>query len=154
MTETAFFAYVAAKDGATTAQYNVVLKNLGVLTERLQHAKQIKTLLSKFKMEKWIASGAKARANELVELALNRIKTQVTDYDMFITMLKSMPGVKSIADQMTGIFMYATPTLCVYCKLHWLREVKAKPSLLINKKAQLPVAILNTNHDNSPGTYK
>jgi hypothetical protein len=58
--------------------------------------------------------GAKATANELVLLALNRIKTQVTDYDVFIRMLKSMPGVKSIADQMTGIVMYAAPTLCVY----------------------------------------
>ena len=89
---------------ASSLQYNVVLKKLEVLTERLQRAKEVETLLQKFKMEKWIADGATATANELVLLALDRIKNQVTDYDVFIRMLKSMPGVKSIADQMTGTY--------------------------------------------------
>ena len=80
----------------------VVLKKLQVLTERLQFAKEVEPLLQKFKMAKWIALGATATANELVELALDRIKNQVTDYDVFIRMLKSMPGVEPIAVQMIG----------------------------------------------------
>ena len=87
-----------------TPQYNVVLENLESLTERLQHAKEVETLLQKFIMQKWIANKSTATANELVLLALNRIKNQVTDYDVFITMLKDMPGVKSIADQITSTY--------------------------------------------------
>ena len=84
----------------------VVLKKLQVLTERLKLAKEVDPLLQKFKMEKWIALGATATANELVLLALDRIKNQVTDYDVFIRMLKSMPGVEPIALQMIGTHCY------------------------------------------------
>ena len=91
---------------ADSPQYNVVLGNLQKLTERLQQAKEVETLLQKFKMEKWIGTDATATANELVLLALGRIKDEVTDYDVFIKMLKSMPGVKSIADQMTSTHVY------------------------------------------------
>ena len=84
----------------------VVLKKLQLLTERLQLTKEVEPLLQKFKMEKWIALGASATANELVLLALDRIKNQVTDYAVFIRMLKSMPGVKPIADQMIGTYSY------------------------------------------------
>jgi hypothetical protein len=82
--------------------HDVVLKNLEVLTKRLQLAKEVEPLLQKFKMEKWMALEATATANELVLLALDRIKNQVTDYDVFIKMLKSMPGVEPIAHQMIG----------------------------------------------------
>ena len=84
-------------------QYNAVLNKLQVLTKSLQHGMGVEVLLQKFKMQKWIATEATATANELVLLALNRIQNQVTDYDVFIRMLKSMPGVNVIADQMTGI---------------------------------------------------
>ena len=86
--------------------HGVILKKLQVLTERLQFAKQVEPLLQLFKMEKWIALGATATANELVELALDRIKNQITDYDVFIRMLKSMPGMEPIADQMIGTHSY------------------------------------------------
>ena len=98
----------------SSPQYNMVLKNLKVLTERLQRAKEVKTLLQEFKMEKWIADGATATANELVLLALDRIKNQVTDYDVFIRMLRSMPGVKSLADQMTGMYMCTVWLTCTW----------------------------------------
>ena len=107
ITEKLIFWHVATMD-EDTPQYNVVLENSEVLIERLQVAKEVKTLLWKFKMEKWIANRATATANELVELALNRIKDQVTDYDVFIRMLKDMPGVKSIADQITSTYIPST----------------------------------------------
>ena len=94
-------------------QYDVVLKKLEELTERLQFAKEVGTLLQKFKTREWIALGATATANELVLLALDRIKNQVTDYDVFIRMLNSMPGVKPIADQMTGMCVHNM--YCVLC---------------------------------------
>ena len=103
--------YYVAASRETSPQYNVVLKKLQVLTECLQHTKVEETLLQKFKMQRWIAVGATATANELVELALNRIKNQVADYDVFIGMLKSMPGVESIADQMIGTHV------SLFCKL-------------------------------------
>ena len=84
-------------------QYKAVLKKLQALTERLEQAKEVDTLLQKFKIEEWMASGATATANELVLLALDRIKNKVTDYDVFVGMLDSMPGVRSIAEQMIGI---------------------------------------------------
>ena len=86
--------------------HGVVLKKLQLLTERLQLTKEVEPLLQKFKMEKWIALEASATANELVLLALNRIKSEVTDYDVFIRMLKSMPGVEPIAVQMIGTHSY------------------------------------------------
>ena len=86
----------------------VVLKKLHLLTERLQLTKEVEPLLQKFKMEKWIALEASATANELVLLALNRIKSEITDYDVFIRMLKSMPGVEPIALQMIGTHCYCT----------------------------------------------
>ena len=87
-------------------QYDVVLEKLEELTECLQFTKEVETLLQKFKTQKWIALGTTATANELVLLALNRIKRQVTDYDVFIRMLKSMPGVKPISDQMMGMCIH------------------------------------------------
>ena len=91
--------YYVGASRDTSPQYNAVLKKLQVLTEYLQHTKVEETLLQKFKMQRWIAVGATATANELVELALNRIKNQVADYYVFI---KSLPGVESIADEMIG----------------------------------------------------
>ena len=108
-----FWLYYIAALNKASAQH-VVLKKLEALTERLQRAKEVETLLQKFKMEEWIAEGATATANELVLLALDRIKDQVTDYDVFIRMLKSMPGVKSIAYQMIGIYIYVV----VLCQAH------------------------------------
>ena len=99
-----YSAFAAAMDKPNP--HAVVLKKLQLLTERLQLAKEVQPLLQKFKMEKWIALGATATANELVELALDRIKNQVTDYDVFIRMLKSMPGVEPIAVQMIGTHCY------------------------------------------------
>ena len=84
-------------------QYKAVLKELETLTKRLRTAKEVETLLQKFTMEGWIAGGAEATANELVLLALNRIQTRATDYDVFIRMLRSMPGVESLAKQMIGM---------------------------------------------------
>ena len=85
-------------------QYTVVLKKLQILTERLKCAKEVNTLLQKFEMQTWIAVGTTATADDLVKLALSRIKDQVTDYDVFIRMLRSMPGVETIADQMIGVY--------------------------------------------------
>ena len=104
------FPYIAVMDEANP-QYSVVLNKLQMLTERLQCAKEVETLLQKFEMQTWIAVGTTATANDLVQLALSRIKDQVTDYDVFIEMLKSMPGVKSIADQMIGVYT------CMYCTI-------------------------------------
>ena len=99
--EHCYSAFAAAMD--ERSPHDVVLNNLEVLTKRLQLAKEVEPLLQKFKMEKWMALEATATANELVLLALDRIKNRVTDYDVFIRMLKSMPGVKPIAVQMIGI---------------------------------------------------
>ena len=115
-----FWLYYIAALNEASPQHNVVLKKLEALTERLQRAKEVETLLQKFKMEEWIAEGAAATANELVLLALDRIKNQVTDYDVFIRMLKSMPGVKPIADQMMGMCIHNMYSVCggifyLYC---------------------------------------
>ena len=91
---------IAAMDD--TSPHSVVLKKLEVLTERLHCAKAVEPLLQKFQIKKWIGLSATATAHELVLLALNRIKNQVTDYDVFIMMLKNTPGVEPIADQMIG----------------------------------------------------
>ena len=96
-------------------QYKVVLKKLQALTERLQQAKEVDTLLLKFKMEEWMARVATATANELVLLALDRIKNKATDYDVFIRMLLSMPGAKSLAEEMKG-------TNCTFHKQFWFSE--------------------------------
>jgi hypothetical protein len=122
--------------------HDVVLKNLEVLTKRLQLAKEVEPLLQKFKMEKWMALEATATANELVLLALDRIKNQVTDYDVFIKMLKSMPGVEPIAHQMIGecplVDPEATPSATD-------SEQSLKPATSDDTQPQLAVAIRITS---------
>lgn len=54
-------------------------------------------LLGLFKINEWISFTATATAEQLISLALNRIKNDVNNFKVFIDMLKSITGLKELA---------------------------------------------------------
>ena len=59
-----------------------------------------KYLLSQFKIRGWLASGATPSAPELVDVALQRIRSNPSEYEVFIGMLPD--DVRAIVDSITG----------------------------------------------------
>ena len=86
-------------------QYKAVLSHLEVLTTTLRVTPDAEsTLLQKFQELTWLAIGAKVSAKDLVTLVLNRIENDVKDYEVFINMLGSITGMKTVVNKITGIF--------------------------------------------------
>ena len=84
-------------------QYKAVLSHLEALTTTLRVTPgAVSSLLQKFQELTWLAIGAEASAKELVTLALNRIENDVKDFDVFMNMLGTIPGMKTVVDKITG----------------------------------------------------
>ena len=89
---------------ASRPQYKAVLSHLEALTTTLRVTPgAVSSLLQKFQELTWLAIGAEASAKELVTLALNRIENDVKDFDVFMNMLGTIPGMKTVVDKITGI---------------------------------------------------
>ena len=85
-------------------QYKAVLSHLEKLTTTLTVTPGAESsLLLKFQELSWLAIGAVATAQELVTLALNRIETDVRDYEVFINMLKDTAGMEQVVKMIVGI---------------------------------------------------
>ena len=85
-------------------QYKAVLSHLEKLTTTLTVTPGSEgSLLLKFQELSWLAIGAVATAQELVTLALNRIETDVRDYEVFINMLKDTAGMEQVVKMIAGI---------------------------------------------------
>ena len=60
-------------------------------------------LLNQFKIRGWLGDEVDASPDELTDVALDRIKSNPSDYDNFIGMLGEDTQVMFIVDQMTGM---------------------------------------------------
>ena len=81
-------------------QYKAVLENLIPLVRTIEATSgSLEDLQRQFTVKSWLSPTAHTNANGLATLALNRIKTNVKDYDVFMEMLSSVTGM----DQIVGI---------------------------------------------------
>lgn len=95
-------------------QYDAVLEKLETLQERLDLQANVKAkekLLLKFQAKKWLGPTANPSASALIHLALNRIKGDVKQYEVFIKMLQEITELADIADQITGIMIYVAGSI-------------------------------------------
>lgn len=93
---------------AKSPQYDAVLNQLVALKERLDlkaNAEAKEKLLLMFQTKKWLGGTADPTAADLVHLALNRIKDDVNQYEVFIKILQDITELADIADKITGILI-------------------------------------------------
>ena len=116
---------------ANTPQYRAVLKQLKTLTNRLEqkgNAEAKGDLLLMLQTKHWVGHINDPKAADLIYSALNRIKTDVTQYEVFIGMLKEIPQVEDIVKDMTGIITllhsckYILGTINIAACLHLLNH--------------------------------
>ena len=87
----------------TTPEYTAVLDHLSQLTERFKALPGAEeALLVQFKQKRWVAITITATANELIVLALDRIKEDVQDYRVFIEILDNIEGMDSFVSSING----------------------------------------------------
>lgn len=107
-----------------TPQYKKVVENLEVLQERLKVNRQASQDLEvKFKMEGWVGISAQIGAQQLAILALNRIKYDVNQYNVFLKMLRGITGMEDIAKKIAGIFL--TSHAYINFQTTWLLHILA-----------------------------
>ena len=83
--------------------YNRVLSNMDGITSALKTTPDATDKLTeKFKQKGWINIAGKPTEDELVIHALNRIKQDPNQYDLFIDMLRDIPGMDLTVDRITS----------------------------------------------------
>ena len=76
---------------------------LSDLTEALKLCPGAKDkLTSLYQKQKWLSIAAKPTEGELVTLALERIKQDPSQFDLFIDMLRDTEGIDLIVTTLTG----------------------------------------------------
>ena len=94
-----------ASEGTQTLQYKCVRKNYARLTEHLRTNHQAKErLFDEFVAESWYEPGDCPNANALINIALDRIKQDLKEYEVFISMLERIPSTNIIVKDLKGIF--------------------------------------------------
>ena len=83
-------------------QYTAVLQYKDQLASSLANGPD-QHLLNQFKIKGWLGPGADSSAPELIDEALTRISSNVSNYAIFIGMLPHHSRVKAIVDAITGI---------------------------------------------------
>ena len=61
-------------------------------------------LLTLYNLRGWLGLGADVGAPELIDVALTRISSNVSDYEVFIRMLPDTGTMKAIVDAIIGIY--------------------------------------------------
>ena len=90
--------------GCDTPQYRAVLDNLVTLVKAIEATPgSLENLQTEFIAKSWFGPTAKPDANDLAILALNKIETNVKNYDMFTEILSSVTGMKQIVDIIKGL---------------------------------------------------
>ena len=100
-------------------QYKAVLHYKAEL-ERCLAGGPDQHLLNQFKIRGWLSDEADAGPTELIHEALQRIKSDPSNYDVFIGMLPEDIRVKPIIDQITGMFTYTCNFWFSVYLLNWL----------------------------------
>ena len=92
-----------ASKGINSSEYECVQRNYAVLTERLRTNKQAKKeLFDEFVSKKWHGPGDCPSENDLVNIALNKIKQDPSEYKVFIAMLEQVSGIRDIVENLKG----------------------------------------------------
>ena len=85
------------------AGYDRVLSNLVDITRTLKVLPSAQTELTQlYQQNRWMDITDKPNADELVTLALERIKGDPNQYDLFIAMLQGITGMENIAHKITS----------------------------------------------------
>ena len=83
--------------------YDKVLKNMNAIITALKINPVAKNQLTgKYEENKWIDIATDPTEKQLVNMALNRIQQDPNQYDMFIDMLRDIPGMDLTADRITS----------------------------------------------------
>ncbi|CAI8022605.1 hypothetical protein GBAR_LOCUS13258 [Geodia barretti] len=86
---------------AHSPQYQAVLQYKEQLAKSLADGPD-QHLLNQFKLSGWLGEGAYRSAPELIDVALTRIWSSVSDYEVFIRMLPDNDRVKAVVIEFTG----------------------------------------------------
>ena len=90
--------------GTDTPQYKAVQHNYETLAGSLSDPNAITRLCRKFKAKGWLGRSATPSADELVNLALDKIDADVKSYDEFIALLYDIEELEHVTKKITGIF--------------------------------------------------
>ena len=61
-------------------------------------------LLNQFRIRGWLGPKVDTSAPEMIDVALSRIQSNVSNYEVFIRMMPDNGSVKAIVDAITGIY--------------------------------------------------
>ena len=112
-------------EGIDTLQYKAVQSQYDVLAEALDANEKAKTGLTR-KMVKyaWIThAGASNSSDQLVGIAMNRIKSDSSKFAEFVDMVDATEGLKHVAKKMRGMIYPVFYSLGVFCTAE-LRNVQ------------------------------
>ena len=98
---TCYFVYAYTTGKAHSPQYQAVLQYKEQLAKSLTDGPD-QHLLNQFKLSGWLGEGAYRSAPELIDVALTRIWSSVSDYEVFIRMLPDNDRVKAVVIEFTG----------------------------------------------------
>ena len=108
-------------EGIDTPQYKAVQSQYDVLADALDANEKAKTGLTR-KMVKygWISAGASNSSDQLVGIAMNRIKSDSSKFAEFVDMVDATEGLKHVAKKMRGMIYQVFYSLGVFLhtKLH------------------------------------
>lgn len=93
---------MASRSGKDTLEYMKVRKNFSCIIKSLQsiHAAR-QQMRTKFIEKGWLSLTSKPTEDELVTQALGRIEIDVTQFPVFITILREIQGMDQIVKKMT-----------------------------------------------------
>ena len=83
--------------------YDSVLSNLVAITDILKVSPSAQEKLTQlYQQSKWLEITDKPNADELIRLALGRIKLDPNQYGLFVSMLRGIMGLDIIANKLSG----------------------------------------------------
>ena len=84
-------------------EYDRVLSNLVAITNTLKSTPGAQAELTKhYQQNKWLDITENPNADKLVTLALERIKLDSSQYGLFVSILRCITGLDTIADKITS----------------------------------------------------
>ena len=85
--------------GRGTPQYIATLESMEDIIRSIKATPSAhRTLCTKYKAKGWIDILAKSSEEELVELAVEKIRQNSSNFSTFVGMLQDTPGLEDIAD--------------------------------------------------------
>ena len=95
--------------GTSSPWYQAVWKHVEILAVSLKATPNAESsLLERFQVNGWIGTTSTAQVDELVTLALSRIESDVKEYDVFMKMLNSIPGMDVATGKITGMSNFSS----------------------------------------------